>query len=311
MRPGDDGPAVGAVAVASPQDVAGVAGPAAADRRVSTRTPGWRSIVEYVLLVTVAAIFLVPLVYMVTTSLKPPDEVFSTPPSLFGSELRWQNYVETFEYAPFGRYLMNSLLVAVLGTVLNVTVAVLSGYAFARLLWRGRTATFGVFLMTMMLPQEVIVVPLFVIMQRLGWVNSYQALIVPLGFAAFGAFLLRQFYLTVPRELDEAARVDGASVPRVFASIVLPLARPTVAVLAVFTFIGYWNAFMWPLIIVNDVGAYGTVPLGLQSFLGQQGSQWHLVMAASTVSMLPMIALVIALQKHLVSGVMASGFGGR
>ena len=268
-------------------------------------------IISHVLLVLVALIFLFPLVFMIATSLKVPSEIFLKPPQLVGSELRWQNYAEVFDYAPFGRYLLNGILVAGLGTVINLIACVLSGYAFARLKWTGRDMTFGLFVATLMVPQEVLVVPAFVLVQQLGWVNSYQALIVPWAFSALGAFLLRQFFITVPQELDDAARVDGAGVVRTFFSIMLPLARSTMAVLGVFTFIAYWNSFLWPLIAINDVSAYGTIPLGLQQFFGQQGAQWHLVMAASVISMLPTVVLLILLQKHLVRGIATSGLGGR
>ena len=162
-----------------------------------------------------------------------------------------------------------------------------------------------------MVPQEVIIVPIFVLIQRLGWVDSYTALILPWAFTAFGAFLLRQFFLTVPAELVDSARVDGAGRFGIFFSVMLPLARPALAVLAIFTFIAYWDSFLWPLIVINDVNAYGTIPLGLQQFLGQQGSQWHLVMAASMISMVPTTVLLIVLQRHLVKGIVTSGLGGR
>lgn len=275
------------------------------------RAPTAGSVISNVLLWVVAAIFMFPFVFMIATSLKAPAEVFTLPPQLIGSELRWQNYPEVFGYAPFGRYLINGVLVAICGTAINLVACSLSGYAFARLKWAGRDLTFGVFIATLMIPQEVLVVPTFVIMQSLGWINSFEALIVPWAFGALGAFLLRQFFVTVPKELDDAARVDGAGVVRTFLTIMLPLARSTLAVLAVFTFIAYWNSFLWPLIVINDVGTYGTIPLGLQQFFGQQGSQWHLVMAASVISMVPTTLLLILLQKHLVRGVVTSGLGGR
>lgn len=277
---------------------------------VRRRTPV-SSIVSHVLLVVVALMFMFPLVFMIATSLKIPSEIFTKPPQLIGSEIRWQNYLEVFSYAPFGRYLANGVLVATVGTLINLIACALSGYAFARLKWAGREVTFGVFVATLMVPQEVLVVPAFVLVQQLGWVNSYQALIVPWAFSAMGAFLLRQFFIGVPQELDDAARVDGAGVVRTFVSIMLPLARSTLAVLAVFTFIAYWNSFLWPLIAINDVSTYGTIPLGLQQFFGQQGAQWHLVMAASVISMLPTIVLLILLQRHLVRGIVTSGLGGR
>lgn len=270
-----------------------------------------RSIIGYLLLCLVALGFMVPLIYMIATSLKPANEVFTSPPTLWGSELRWENYVEAFTYLPFGRFLLNGLVVAVSGTAINMAVAVLSGYAFSRIRWRGSSIVFMLFLATLMIPQDVLVVPMYVMMQQFGWVDTLQALIVPWAFTALGAFLLRQFFLTVPGELDDAARVDGAGTVRTFFSIMLPLARPSLAVLAVFTFISYWNSFLWPLIVVNDVNAYGTIPLGLQQFFGQQGNQWHLVMAAAVLSMLPTVLLLVLLQRHLVRGIVTSGLGGR
>lgn len=268
-----------------------------------------RSAVGYVLLCVVALLFLSPLIVMVGTSLKSPAEIFN--PSLFGSSIEWGNFVEVFEYAPFGRYLLNGLIVATAGTAITLAVSALSGYAFSRMKWRGRGATFAVFLATMMLPQEVIIVPAFVLLQSIGWVDTYQALIIPWAFTALGAFLLRQFYLTIPQELEDAARIDGTGTIGTFFRIMLPLSRPTLAVLAVFTFITYWNSFLWPLVVINDVTQLGTIPLGLQQFFGQQGTQWHLVMAASVISMLPTTILLIVLQKHLVKGIVTSGLGGR
>lgn len=270
-----------------------------------------RSVIGYLLLGLVALLFLSPLIFMIGTSLKAPADIFTVPPTLLGETIEWGNYAEVFEYAPFGRYLTNGLIVAVLGTLITLVASVLSGYAFARLPWRGRGATFGVFLLTMMLPQEVLVVPAFVLIKQLGWVDTYQALIVPWAFTALGAFLVRQFFLSVPQELEDAARIDGAGVFGTFRRIMLPLAQPTLAVLAVFTFIAFWNSFLWPLIVVNDVSALGTIPLGLQQFFGQQGTQWHLIMAASVISMLPTTILLIVLQRYLVRGIVTSGLGGR
>jgi multiple sugar transport system permease protein len=186
----------------------------------------------------------------------------------------------------------------------------MSGYAFARLNFRFRGGLFVLYLSTLIVPQEVIVIPMFLVMQRLGWVNSYQALILPWAFTAFGTFLLRQFFLTIPRELEEAAKIDGCGHIRILRSIIIPIAAPALAVLAVFTFISYWNSFLWPLIIINDT-AKMTVPLGLDLFLGQQGQRWELLMAAATISMVPTVILVLALQKYLIRGIALSGLGGR
>jgi len=250
-------------------------------------------------------------VYAVSTSLKPADEVFTPAPHLFGSEIRWQNYADAFTFAPFGRYFANSLFVAVAGTLVVVVASSMSAYAFARLKFRGREQLFVLFLGTLMVPQEVLIVPMYWLMQSLGWVDSYWALILPWAFTAFGTFLLRQFFLTVPVELEEAARVDGCGPFRSFLRIMLPLARPAIAVLTVFTFISFWGSFLWPLIIVNSVETKGTVPLGLAQFSGQQGTQWNLMMAASIMAMIPTVLLVILLQKHLVRGLLVTGLGGR
>ncbi|MEV6159499.1 carbohydrate ABC transporter permease [Nonomuraea sp. NPDC052129] len=270
-----------------------------------------RLVISHVALYLVAAAFLTPLVYMLATSLKPADEVFQSPPSLFGSLIRWENYSETFEFLPFGKFVLNGLAVAICGTVVVLVASAMSAYAFSRLRWRGRDGFFLVFLATLMIPQEVLVVPMFMLMKWFGWVDSFQALIFPWAFTAFGTFMLRQFFLTVPEEISEGARIDGAGSVRIFTSIMLPLIRPALAVLAVFTFINYWNSFMWPLIIINTVDEKATVPLGLSLFVGQQGTQWNLIMAASVISMAPTAALLILLQKHLIRGIATSGLGGR
>ena len=270
-----------------------------------------RSGVSHTLLIIVAIVFLGPLLYALATSLKPADEVFTATPHLFGSEIRWQNYADAFTFAPFGRYFLNSLFVAIAGTLVVVVASSLSAYAFARLRFRGRDQLFVLFLGTLMVPQEVLIVPMYWLMQSLGWVDSYWALILPWAFTAFGTFLLRQFFLTVPAELEEAARVDGCGPFGSFFRIMLPLARPALAVLTVFTFISFWGSFLWPLVIINSVEDKGTVPLGLAQFVGQQGTQWNLMMAASMLAMLPTVLLVVLLQKHLVRGLLVTGLGGR
>jgi multiple sugar transport system permease protein len=275
------------------------------------RTVGLRPVISHVLLVIVALVFVAPLVYAVATSLKPQNEVFTVPPTLVGSELRFENYVDAFRFAPFGRYFFNSFLVAIIGTAVVVIASSLSGFAFARLRFRGRELLFVLFLGTLMVPQEVLIVPMYWLMQTLGWVDSYQALILPWAFTAFGTFLLRQFFLTVPAELADSARVDGAGPFTVFFRIMLPLSRPALAVLAMFTFIAYWGSFLWPLIVIDSIDAKGTVPLGLSSFMSQQGTQWHLMMAASILAMVPSVLLVVLLQKNLVRGLLTTGFGGR
>ena len=273
--------------------------------------PGLRPVISHALLVVVALLFAAPLIFAFATSLKPQDEVFTSPPTLVGSELRFENYVEAFRFAPFARYFFNSFLVAISGTAVVVAASSLSAFAFARLRFRGRELLFLLFLGTLMVPQEVLIVPMYWLMQLLGWVDSTQALILPFAFTAFGTFLLRQFFLTVPAELVDSARVDGAGLFSIFLRIMLPLARPALAVLAMFTFIAYWGSFLWPLIVIDTIDVKGTVPLGLNSFMAQQGTQWNLMMAAAMLAMVPSVLLVVVLQKNLVRGLLTSGFGGR
>jgi multiple sugar transport system permease protein len=268
------------------------------------------SVVSQILLSLVALLFMVPIIWMLLSALKPSAEVFTTPPTLFGSEVKFSNFVEAWNYLPFGRFILNTVFVAGIGTLITLLASAMSGYAFARLNFRFRGGLFVLYLSTLIVPQEVIVIPMFLVMQRLGWVNSYQALILPWAFTAFGTFLLRQFFLTIPRELEEAAKIDGCGHIRILSSIIIPISAPALAVLAVFTFISYWNSFLWPLIIINDT-AKMTVPLGLDLFLGQQGQRWELLMAAATISMVPTVILVLALQKYLVRGIALSGLGGR
>lgn len=261
-------------------------------------------------LTVVLVLFMSPLVWMIVTSLKPAADVFGTPPSLIPRSIEWGNYTRIWSFLNFDRFLINSFLVASIGTVIVIGASACSAYAFSRLRWRGRDKIFVAFLGTLMIPQEVVVVPMYIFMTELGWVDSYKALILPWAFTAFGSFALRQTFLSIPNELEEAAKVDGARHATILWRIMMPIARPTVAVLAVFTFIGYWNAFLWPLIVINSRDKF-TVPVGLNLFLGQQGQQWHLLMAAATVSTMPIIILTIVMRKHLIRGFATSGLGGR
>lgn len=268
-------------------------------------------VITYITLGVAALLFALPLVYAFFSALKPNQEIFSMPPTLVASEVRWSNFAAVFTYGPFVTYILNSFFVAVAGTLVVLTVSTMAGYAFGRLRWRGRDAVFVIFLGTLMVPQEVLVVPMFTLMQWFNWVNTYQALILPFAFTAFGTFLIRQFMRGIPFELEEAARVDGAGPVRSFMQIILPLSKAPIAVLAVFTFISFWNSYLWPLIVTVDYSTMGTLPIGLASFSSQQGTRWDLQMAASIIAMVPTTALVIALRKYLITGIAMSGMGGR
>jgi multiple sugar transport system permease protein len=256
----------------------------------------------------VALIFTFPFLWMFLTALKPANEVFSG--SALGSEVRWRNFTDAWTLVPFGRFIANGFFVAIAGAALSVVVAVLSAYAFSRLRFRYRDRLFLLYVATLVLPQEVLVVPLFIMMNEAGYVDTYAALIVPFAFTAFGTFLMRQFFLTIPVEYEEAARIDGASRVRTLWSVLLPQLRAPLSVLGVFSFIGYWNSYLWPLIVINTQDK-ATVPLGLTMFTGEHGTQWTLVMAASTIAVVPSLFIVVLLQRQLMKGVSMGGFGGR
>ncbi|KAM9863196.1 L-arabinose transport system permease protein AraQ [Leucobacter sp. BZR 635] len=270
-----------------------------------------RLVLAHVGVYLAALIFIAPLIYAFFSALKPNQEIFASPPTLIASEVRWSNFIEVFQFGPFLTYIGNSFFVAIAGTLVVLFVSTTAGYAFSRLRWKGRDAVFVLFLGTLMVPAEVVVIPMFQLMQWMGWVDTYQALIFPFAFTAFGTFLMRQFFRGIPFELEEAARIDGAGPIRSFVQIVLPLAKSAVAVLAVFTFLNFWNSYLWPLIVTVDMSAHGTLPIGLASFAGLTGTRWDLQMAAAIISMVPTTVLVIVLQKHLVKGIAMAGLGGR
>ena len=233
------------------------------------------------------------------------------PPRLLPSAIQWYNFVAAWRYLPFGRFFLNSAFVAASVTAIVLVVSSLSGYAFARLKFPGRGGLFVVYLATLMVPQAVIVIPLFLMMGAFDWVDTYQGLIVPVAFSSFGTFLLRQFFLNIPQELEDAARIDGASHMRILLTIFVPLSLPALGLLALFTFTGQWNSFLWPLIAVNGPD-HATLPLGLTMFQGQQGTQWTYMMAGAAISMVPGLLLTILMHRYIFKSIaIGSGFGGR
>jgi multiple sugar transport system permease protein len=255
-------------------------------------------------------LLVLPIAWGILTALKPEADAFNNSLGSFTHATQFGNFVTAWNYGPFGRFLLNGLVVACGGALLTLTTSLLSGYAFARLHFRGREKLFFVYVATLVIPQEVLVVPMFLLMRDLHWVNSYQALIVPWAFSAFGVFLMRQFFRSIPLELEDAAKVDGASHPWIFWRVMVPMVRPAIGVLGLFTFIAYWNAFLWPLIVINSRDL-ATVPLGLQFFLSQQGYQWNLLMAGGTISIVPGLILAFVLQRYLSEGISLTGIGGR
>jgi len=253
---------------------------------------------------------LVPFAWMLSTSLKEPGDVFVYPPQWIPQPARWENYQETVTVMPFGRFYLNSVIQAVSVTVLQLLTASLAAFAFARLRFRGRDLLFLLYLGTMMIPFPVTLIPNFVIVHYLGWVDTFRALILPPAFSAFSTFLLRQYFLSIPVELDDAARVDGASSFRIWWQIIMPLSGPALATLAIFTFLGQWNSFLWPLVVTNSE-KMRTLPVGLATFQGQYSIQWHLLMAGSVIAVLPILVIYLVGQKWFVRGITLTGMGGR
>lgn len=257
-----------------------------------------------------ALVFSFPLIWTFFTALKPANEVFGAQISFIGSKVLWSNFVDAWVEVDFGRLLLNSLVVAAITTVLTLVVATITAFAFARLRFPGRSAVFLLFVITLTLPSEVAVVPLFLGFDQAGLADTWVALILPGLFGAFGAFLLRQFMLQIPAELEEAARLDGASTWRILISVIVPLVRPALSVLSIFAFLGSWNSFLWPLIILNSSDKW-TIPIGIAGFTTQTGTQWQLLMAACVMTIAPVVIVVAFAQRQLVAAIGAGAFGGR
>jgi ABC-type glycerol-3-phosphate transport system permease component len=257
-------------------------------------------VANHVLLSTVALLMTLPFLWMVLTSLKTLDEVANV--SWLPSHPHWRNYLQVFRSIAFGRFYWNSIFVAAWTTFLQVLTSSMAAYSFARLRWRGRDKIFLLYLSTMMLPSLVLLIPNYQIVVRLHLVDTFTGLILPAAFSAFGTFLLRQFMLGIPASLDEAAEIDGASKWQIFWDIILPLTRPGLITLTIFTFIGSYNSFFWPLVMLKSESRY-TLPIGLMYFDSTQGQTTHLLMAATTMNVLPPIVIFVVFQKYLVKGI--------
>lgn len=259
----------------------------------------------YTSLIVGALAMLFPFVWTVITSITPGASLTVTP-QLIPRNPSLEPYLQLFERVPFARAIWNSLLIAVIGTIFQIVTSAMAAYVFARMPFRGRGAIFVLYLATMMIPFQVLIVPLFAEMKSLGLINTYAGAILPTIASAFGVFLMRQAIATVPRELDQAATLDGAGHFRIFFQVIIPLVRPALATLAVFGFLSLWNSFLWPLIILRDQ-TMQTLPVALSSLQGQYSTQWDVLMAGSVVSILPMFALYVFAQKYIVQGIAGTG----
>ena len=267
------------------------------------------AIVVNTLLVVGSLFALGPLAWMLSVSFMAPGEASAFPPPLLPKAATWANYHELFERAGMGRYLFNSLAIATAVTMLSLAFNLTAGYAFAKLRFAGRERIFKTLLGALVIPAQVTMIPLFLIMKWMGLVNSYGGVIVPAMAGVFGIFLVRQYAQSIPDELLEAARIDGASELRIFTTIVLPLLKPIIVTLAIFTFLASWNDFMWPLIVLSDQ-AWQTAPVALATLSREHVQDNELMMAGSVVTTLPVLILFLALQRHYIEGLLLGSVKG-
>lgn len=265
-----------------------------------------KSTLLHIMIYVMALAVLAPFIWMIFTSFKDMSEIYVYPPKWFPSKFNFDNYINAFNAAPFGRYYLNSLFVAGTVTIGQLITCSMAAYAFARLKFWGRDVLFFIFLGTMMIPYNVTMIPSFMVLYWLGWINSYQALIVPGLASAFGTFLLRQFFITIPKELEEAAYIDGATKLQVLRKIIIPLSKPALATLAIFTFMGSFNDFIWSLIVINSEDM-NTVQLGLAIFRDRYLTQWDLLMAGSVTAVMPILIVFFFAQKYFIQGITLSG----
>jgi ABC-type glycerol-3-phosphate transport system permease component len=268
-----------------------------------------RRALGYAVLTALAVVALLPLAWMVSTSLKPNADVFAYPPDWIPDTLRFENYTSLWDDLPMTRWIFNTFFVSttvVLGQLLFCSMA---AYAFARMQFRFREPLFYMFLASLMIPYQVTLIPAYVLISKLGWVDSYQALIIPQLSAPFGIFLLRQFFLSLPRELEEAARLDGASYWRIYRTILLPLSVPALLAFGVFSFIGLWGDFLWPLVVIDSPEKM-TLTVGLNFLSSQYTTDWARLMAGDVVSLLPLMLIYAAAQKYFIQGIAMTGLKG-
>lgn len=253
-----------------------------------------------------ALIMLFPFVWMFSTSMKNQAEALATPPTLMPQEPTWDNYTRVMETIPLWQMFKNSIFLSVSATILQILTSALAAYAFARITFKGRELLFLLYLSTMMVPFQVTVVPLFIEMEKLGLVDTYLGLLLPMVVSAFGVFLMRQAMLKLPKEIEEAAVIDGAGHFRIFRSIAFPLVAPSVSTLGILSFMASWNAFLWPLVIVSS-DEMMTLPLGIANLHGQYSTDWGLVMAGTSIAVIPIVLVYMSAQKWITQGFVMSG----
>jgi len=274
------------------------------------RSQVWRSLLNYGVLSTIAVFMLIPLVWLVSTSFKSPSEdIFQFPPQLLPRQPTIDNFVTVWQTNPFGRYLFNSTIVSVLTVALNLLFCSLAAYPLARLSFKGREVIFSAIVATILIPFQIVMIPLYVLAVQLGLRNTYLGIIFPAIASAFGIFLLRQAFQGVPKELEEASRMDGCSDLGVWWHVMLPSIRPALVTLSIFVFIGSWSDFLWTLIVVDRPELY-TLPLGVANLAGTFTLDWRLIAAGSVISIAPILLFFLAMQHYIVPSETGSGVKG-
>jgi len=259
----------------------------------------WSYLTLYIGLIGFGILILMPFAYMLSTALKNRNEVFKKPVQWIPAELQWHNFTDALDQYPIAHYFFNSLLVAVCVTLLNLITCSLAGYSFAKFNYPGRDLVFGVVLATMMIPLASMIIPLFMVVKSFGWVDSYLGLIIPAGTSAFGIFLMRQQMRAIPDDLLDAARIDGASEPRIFLSMVLPNSKTALSSLAIFIFMWNWDSVLWPLLVATG-DKYRTLPLGVALFESSYGTNYPQLMAVAFLAMIPVLVVFLVLQRNFI-----------
>jgi len=265
-----------------------------------------KKVFVYVILVLGAITMIIPFIWMVSTSLKSLSEVFRFPPTLFGERIVWENYISVTKRFPFGLFFLNSSKITVIVTLGQLLTCSMGGFAFARLKFPFREFLFALYIGTLIIPFHVTLIPTFLLMRFLGWVDTHYSLIIPGLVSPFGTFLLRQFFLSIPTELEDAAKIDGCTPIGIYWRIFVPLSKPAMATLGIFTFMGSWNDFLRPLIFINTVDRR-TLPLGLAALQTMYSTDWPVLMAGSVISVIPVIIVFLALQEYFIKGITLTG----
>lgn len=268
----------------------------------------WRIVIGYVCLVLIAISMLYPFFAMINLSLVPNGEIFNQGGKLIYSPITIDNYISVFNKIPLWKYFINSFFVAIVTTLGQVIISALAGYAFARMTFKWRDGLFLLVLITMLVPPQVNIIPLFFLMRQFHWINTYQALILPGLFGGFGIFMMRQYFLGLPKDLEESAKIDGCNIFSTFFKIALPLAIPAIATLSIFTFVTTWNSFMWPLIVTNTE-SMRTLPVGLAIFKGsfREITLWGDLLACSVICTIPVIGVFLLGKKYFINDILQGG----